>query len=62
MPGWQIALIAAGAAVLAGVVAVLADRAWAARRPMTAPAALEHDHPADQDLHLHLHLHLQRRS
>jgi hypothetical protein len=28
MPGWQIALIAAAAAV----VAVLADRAWAGRR------------------------------
>ena len=32
MPGWQIALIAAGAALVAAVAAVLADRAWAARR------------------------------
>ena len=32
MPGWQIALIAAGAALVAAVAAVLLDRAWAARR------------------------------
>jgi hypothetical protein len=32
MPGWQIALIAAGAALAAAVAAVLLDRAWAARR------------------------------
>ena len=32
MPGWQIALIAIGAALLAATAAVLADRAWAARR------------------------------
>jgi hypothetical protein len=32
MPGWQIALIAAAAALAAAVVAVLADRAWVARR------------------------------
>ena len=31
MPGWQIALIAAGAALLAAAVAVLADRAWTTR-------------------------------
>jgi hypothetical protein len=37
MPGWQIALIAIGAALLAAIAAVLADRAWAARR---RPAAL----------------------
>jgi hypothetical protein len=38
MPGWQIALIAAGAAAVAAVVAVLAERAWVARRtpPTTA--------------------------
>jgi hypothetical protein len=38
MPGWQIALIAFGAAAVAAVVAVLAERAWAARRnhPTTA--------------------------
>jgi hypothetical protein len=32
MPGWQIALIAAAAALLAATVAVLADRTRAARR------------------------------
>jgi hypothetical protein len=38
MPGWQIALIAVGAALAAAAVAVLAGRAWAARRthPTTA--------------------------
>ena len=39
MPGWQITLIAAGAALLAAVLAVLADRAWATRRHITASAA-----------------------
>jgi hypothetical protein len=39
MPGWQIALIAVGAALLAAVLTVLADRAWAARRRMPAPTA-----------------------
>jgi hypothetical protein len=38
MPGWQIALIAAGAALLAAVLAVLADRARAARHA-TVPSA-----------------------
>ncbi|HXZ72714.1 MAG TPA: hypothetical protein VEH31_17830 [Streptosporangiaceae bacterium] len=39
MPGWQIALIAIGAALVAATVAVLVDRAWVARRrPVTAPA------------------------
>ena len=38
MPGWQIALIAIGAALIAAVVAVLAYRAWTARRqPLAAP-------------------------
>jgi len=38
-PGWQIALIAAGAALLAAAVAVLAYRAWTTRRrPATAAA------------------------
>jgi hypothetical protein len=32
MPGWQIALIALGAALLAAALAILADRAWALRR------------------------------
>jgi LPS O-antigen subunit length determinant protein (WzzB/FepE family) len=39
MPGWQITLISAGAALLAAVLAVLLDRAWATRRHITAPAA-----------------------
>jgi hypothetical protein len=37
MPGWQIALIAIGAALVAAVCAVLASRAWTARRPLAAP-------------------------
>lgn len=38
MPGWQIALIAIGAALVAALVAVLAYRAWTARRqPPAAP-------------------------
>lgn len=39
MPGWQITLIAIGAALLAAMIAVLADRAWAARRKATTAAA-----------------------
>ena len=39
MPGWQIALIALGAALLAATAAVLAYRTWTARRkPATAAA------------------------
>jgi hypothetical protein len=39
MPGWEIALIAIGAALVAAVLAVLADRAVSARRrPAVAPA------------------------
>jgi hypothetical protein len=38
MPGWQIALIAVGAALLAAALAVLADRALAARRQTTTAA------------------------
>jgi hypothetical protein len=35
MPGWQIALIAVAAALLAAAVAMLADRAWTTRgRPV----------------------------
>jgi len=38
-PGWQIALIAVGAALFAATAAVLAYRAWTARRkPVTAAA------------------------
>jgi len=39
MPGWQIILIAAGAALLAAALAVILDRARTARRQMTAPSA-----------------------
>jgi hypothetical protein len=39
MPGWQITLIATGAALFAAVVAVLLDRVRAARRGITAKAA-----------------------
>ena len=37
MPGWHITLVAAGAALLAAVLAVAADRARTARRHLTAP-------------------------
>jgi hypothetical protein len=40
MPGWQIILIAAGAALAAAVAAVFLDRAWAARRHVTARGRL----------------------
>jgi len=39
MPGWQIALIAVAAALLAAVLAVIADRAWTERRDQIANAA-----------------------
>lgn len=39
MPGWQIALIAIGAALLAATAAVLAYRAWTIRRKPVVPAA-----------------------
>ena len=39
MPGWQIALIAVVAALLAATVAVLADRARSARRKAITAAA-----------------------
>ena len=39
MAGWQIALIAAAAALLAAAVAVLADRAWTSRRKPAVAAA-----------------------
>jgi hypothetical protein len=39
MPGWQIALIALGAALLAATAALLAYRAWTARRKPAAAAA-----------------------
>jgi hypothetical protein len=39
MPGWQITLIAVAAAIIAATVAVIADRAWAARRHLPARTA-----------------------
>ena len=39
MAGWQIAVIAAGAALLAAAAAVLLDRAWQARRQALSPTA-----------------------
>jgi hypothetical protein len=39
MPGWQITLIAVGAALLAATLAVLVDRARAAHRKAIATAA-----------------------
>jgi hypothetical protein len=39
MPGWQIALIAAGAALLAAALAVIAYRARTTRRRVTVSAA-----------------------
>jgi hypothetical protein len=38
MAGWQIALIALGAALLASIIAVLADRSWLARHRSAASA------------------------
>jgi len=38
MPGWQIALIAVSAAVLAAALAVILDRAWNSRRQLVAPS------------------------
>ena len=37
-PGWQIALIALAAAIVAGTAAVIADRAWARLRTATVAA------------------------
>jgi hypothetical protein len=39
MPGWQITLIAAGAAVLAAAAALILDRTRTARQHQTAPSA-----------------------
>ncbi len=39
MPGWEITLIAVGAALVAAVLAVLADRARSARRRPAVAAA-----------------------
>jgi hypothetical protein len=43
MPGWQIALIAIGAALLAAVSAVFLDRAWAVRRRVRLPMSAAED-------------------
>ena len=40
MPGWQITLIAVGAALAGAALAVLLDRAWAARKTHPAPTRL----------------------
>ncbi|HXC83267.1 MAG TPA: hypothetical protein VNV62_15580 [Trebonia sp.] len=45
MPGWEITLIAIGAALVAAVLAVLADRARSARRRQVTAARLA-DSPA----------------
>ena len=42
MPGWQIALIAVGAVLLAATAAALVDRARAAHRTMITAARLNH--------------------
>ena len=39
MPGWQIALIAIGAAIFAAALAVTLDRARTTHRQLTAPGA-----------------------
>ena len=39
MPGWQITLIALGAALVAAALAVLADRTWSARGRLGTPAS-----------------------
>ena len=39
MPGWQIALIAIGAAIFAAALAVILDRTYTAHRHLTAPNA-----------------------
>ena len=38
MPGWQITLIAVGAALAGAAMAILLDRAWAARKAHPATA------------------------
>jgi hypothetical protein len=39
MPGWQIALIAIGAALVAAALAVILDRVRTAHRQLTTPGA-----------------------
>src|SRR5215471_7280870 len=46
MPGWQITLISAAAALAAAVVAVLLDRAWAARKTHATTAGARRPYPA----------------
>jgi len=38
MPGWQITLIAVGAALAGAALAILLDRAWATRKAHPATA------------------------
>ena len=38
MPGWQITLVAVGAALVAAALAVLLDRAWATRKTRASTA------------------------
>jgi hypothetical protein len=45
MPGWETTLIAVGAALTAAILAVLADRAWSARR---RPASVTQAHGTAQ--------------
>ena len=40
MPGWEVTFIAAGAAVIAAALAVLAYRSWTARRLAGTPPAV----------------------
>jgi hypothetical protein len=50
MAGWQIALIALGAALVAAAAAVLLDRALAARRAAPAPTATGHGQPRPDEI------------
>jgi hypothetical protein len=45
MPGWEITLIAVGAALTAAILAILVDRAWSARR---RPATVMQSHGTAQ--------------
>ena len=50
MAGWQIALIALGAAVIAAVAAVMLDRALTARRAAPAPTATRPGQPRPDEI------------
>ena len=51
IPGWQIALTEAGAALFAAIVAVLLDRARMARKLPTTTAGNLHPHAAAASRH-----------